>query len=125
MGKRNPTLNRTDKIYKVKLILAHLPKFRHSYNTRQHLTLDERMIPAKNRLAIQLYIKDKPTKWGSKSFLLCESGTGYIINTAICSGKTDAVIENDELGTTANVLCSRIQGARVDQRAHIVFVDRF
>ena len=39
----------------------------------QQLSLDEGMIPTKNRLAIKQYIRDKPVRWGIKSFLLCEA----------------------------------------------------
>ena len=54
---------------------------------RQYTSLDEGMIPTKNRLAIKQYIKDKPIKWGIKSFLLCESETGYILHAMACSSQ--------------------------------------
>ena len=56
-----------------------LPLFRRYYSPRQQLSLDEGMIPTKNRLAIKQYIRDKPVRWGIKSFLLCEAKTGYIL----------------------------------------------
>ena len=33
----------------------------------------EILIPSKNRLSFKQYIKDKPVKWGIKSFMLCYS----------------------------------------------------
>jgi len=51
-------------------------KFQHFYVPSQCMSLDEGMIPAKNRLAIKQYIRMKPVKQGIKSFLLCESDTG-------------------------------------------------
>lgn len=45
------------------------------------------MIPAKNKIGFQQYIKDKPVKWGIKSFLLCESKSWYIMNVDIYTGK--------------------------------------
>ena len=41
------------------------------------------MIPTNNRLAIKQYIRDKPVRWGIKSFLLCEAKTGYILDAEI------------------------------------------
>ena len=82
MDEEDTEIDKTDKIYKVQPFLEHLlPKFCHYYRLKQYLSLDERMIPTKNRLAIKQYRKDhKPTKWGIKSLLLCEGDTGYIVN---------------------------------------------
>ena len=45
-----------------------LPLFCLYYSQRQQL---KGMIPTKNSLAIKQYIRDKPVRWGIKSFLLC------------------------------------------------------
>ena len=80
VGEEDPTLDKTDKIYKVRPMLNQLlPMFRHYYNANQELSLDEGMIPTKNRLGIKQYIKSKPTKWGIKSFLLCDAYNGVKI----------------------------------------------
>ena len=44
-----------------------LPLFRRYYSPRQQLSLDEGMIPTKNRLAIKQYIHDKPVRWASRA----------------------------------------------------------
>ena len=64
-----------------------LPLFRRYYSPRQQLSLDEGIIPTKNRLAIKQYIRDKPVRWGIKSFLLCEAKTGYILDAEIYTGR--------------------------------------
>ena len=76
-------------------------------------------------MGFKQYIKDKPPKWGIKSFLLCESETGYIINAEIYTGKTVDVDVNTDLGVTGNVVCRLIREAHVDQKHRIVYVDRF
>ena len=56
-------------IYKVRKLLDILsPRFLSEYNTHEELSIDEAMIPFKGRLSIKQYMKDKPTKWGNKSF---------------------------------------------------------
>ena len=45
------------------------------------------MIPTKNRLAIKRYIRDKPVRWVTKSLLLCEAKTGYILDAEIYTGR--------------------------------------
>ena len=41
---------------------------RRAYSAPFFLSLDEGMIPAKNRLAIKQYIPSKPIKWGHQGF---------------------------------------------------------
>ena len=42
------------------------PRSESEYHTHEDLSIDEAMIPFKGRLRIKQYMKDKPTKWGSK-----------------------------------------------------------
>ena len=68
-------MDKSDKIYKVRPMLNRmLPLFRRYYSPRQQLSLDEGMIPTKNLLAIKQYIRDKPVRWGIKSFLRGNDG---------------------------------------------------
>ena len=80
-------VHKSDKIYKVRPMLDRMLCFFHRYySPRQQLSLDEGMIPTNNRLAIKQYIRDKPVRWGIKSFLLCEAKTGYILDAEIYTG---------------------------------------
>ena len=81
------------------------------------------MIPTKNRLAIKQYIKDKPTKWGIKSFLLCESQTGYIVNAEIYTGA--APIVATELGAVGNTVARLLISREKEKKAHIIVMDRY
>ena len=83
VDQQDPNIDKSYKIYKVRPMLdVLLPRFRHHYNLGQQLSLNEGMIPTKNRLAIKQYIKDKQIKWGIKCFMLCEGRTGYIVSTS-------------------------------------------
>ena len=103
IDEKDGTIDKTNKIYKVRPILnTLLEKFRYYYLPKQFLSLDEGMIPTQNRLEIKQHIKDKPIKFGIKSFILCEVDTGYIAASEIYTGKSDTEVEN--LGVTGNVL---------------------
>jgi len=68
---KDPNLNKSDKLYKVRFIIEHLlQKFQHYYSPQQMLSIGEGMVPSKNRLSLKQYCKDKPTKWGMKTFIL-------------------------------------------------------
>lgn len=101
-----------------------LPKFRHYFIPKQYLSLDEGMIPTKNTLAIKQYIKDKPVKWEFKSFLMCESETGYIMHAEIYTRKNSGLYV-DELGATGSVVVRLATAAGLAQKNHILVMVRF
>ena len=117
-------VDKTDAIYKVRPFLNFLlDKFRFYYQPKQHLSLDEAMIPLKNRLAIKQYIKDKPAKFGVKSFVICEGETGYILGAEIYTGRTRQEI--DGIGITGNVVNRLLTSAEADGKRHILVMDRY
>ena len=68
-----------DKLFKVRKLLDLLCLlFESDFNMHQSCTIDEAMIPFKDRLKFKQYMKDKPTKWGIKVFVLANSQTGYV-----------------------------------------------
>ena len=124
IDEEDQAIDKADKIYKVRLMLnTLLKKFQKEIKPNQHLSLDEGMLPTKNRLGIKQYIKDKPTKWGIKSFLLCESDTGYIINAEIYTGAAE--ITDDTLGMAGNTAVRLVKNCKLDGKCYIVVMDRF
>lgn len=57
------------------------------YQPRQQLAIDERMVKSRHRSGIRQYIKDKPTKWGIKLWVLADSSNGYTIDFNVYIGK--------------------------------------
>lgn len=53
----------------------------------QAISIDERMVAFKGRVGMKQYIKDKPTKWGFKLWVLADSSTGYTYKFSIYTGK--------------------------------------
>ena len=53
----------------------------------QQCSVNEAMIPFKGRLAFKQYMKDKPTKWGIKVFVLADATNGYIKAFQVYTGK--------------------------------------
>ena len=80
--------NKTDKLFKVRhfvdLVTA---QFSENYTLYQPVTIDEAMIPYKGRLSFKQYMKNKPTKWGIKVFVLSDATNGYIYRLQIYTGK--------------------------------------
>ena len=72
-------------------------RFLHDYIRRKcmklfqpysNVSIDERMVRNKGRYSFRQYIKDKPTKWDMKLFVLADSSSGYTFNFEVYTGKT-------------------------------------
>ena len=91
-----------DKLFKVRAFLdLILPTFESEYTPNQSVTIDEAMIPFKGRLGFKQCIKNKPTKWGIKAFVLSDATNGYVYRSQIYTGK------NAETNASAG-LCTRV-----------------
>ena len=53
----------------------------------QNISIDERMVAFKDRIGMKQYIKDKPTKWGFKLWILASSDPGYTYKFQVYTGK--------------------------------------
>lgn len=88
VNENDPALDKNDKIYKARPVFNRLLKIlKHYYVPKCETSLDEEMIPTKNKLSFRQYIKDKPKCCGIKTFLLCNSENGYILNAEVYTGR--------------------------------------
>ena len=90
VDEQNPEVNKMDKIYKSRPIIV--ANFQRHCVTAYELLFHEDMIPTKNSLSIKQYMKDKPIKWGLKTFLLHKSKICYIMNAEIYTEKSTTQI---------------------------------
>lgn len=68
------------------------------YQPRQQVAIDERMVKSRHRSGIRQYIKDKPTKWGLKLWVLADSSNGYTVDFNIYIGKGAQQVGANGLG---------------------------
>ena len=69
-----------DYLYNLRKLLDFFsPLFQSEYNTHEELSVDEAINPFKGLLSIKQYMKDKPTKWDIKVFVLADTMNGYTI----------------------------------------------
>ena len=109
-----------DKLYKVRKYVDLITcQFSANYTLHQPVTIDEAMIPFKGRLTFKQYMKNKPTKWGIKVFVLSDATNGYIYRIQIYSGKN---LDCDvDVGLCSRVLLELMS----DLHGHHLYTDNY
>ena len=112
-----------DPLFKVRKYLDLItPKLESEYNPHEHLTIDEAMIPFKGRLGFKQYMKDKPTKWGVKVFVLSDATNGYVHRLQVYTGK-NSELSTHEQGLSTRVVLELLQG--MESAQHKVYMDNY
>ncbi|KAG8224183.1 hypothetical protein J437_LFUL002305 [Ladona fulva] len=101
----NPKLN---KIWRVHQMLEE--KFRELYTPERDITIDESLLLYKGRLGWRQYMPQKRARFGIKTFMLCESKSGYVWSTVIYTGKgTIRGKESEKLSMSTQVVKSLME----------------
>ena len=115
------TEDKTDKLSKAKFLLDYIRrKCRRLYQPEQNISIDERMVKNKGRYNFRMFMKDKPTKWGMKLWVLADSRTGYTYNFDVYEGKGTLAY----FGSLAYQVVMRLLCDLFGQGYHL-FVDNF
>ena len=74
---------------KLRFFLEYLiTRYKENYIPEEHLAIDEHLTLWKGRLNFRIYISTKRERYGVKTFMLCESKMGYLLNFIIYAGAT-------------------------------------
>ena len=113
-----------DKLYKIRPFLDTIvPAWQQAYYPSENMSVDESIVAFKGRSAIKVYKPAKPHKWGLNAWVLAESGTGYVYNWNLYTGKTAQQHNGDGVSLTQKVvvdLCNAVK-----DRGHTIFMDNY
>ena len=111
----NASQDAMDKLYKVRPVLDYIVgKFKELYQPGQNICIDEGMMQWRGRLSFRVNNPQKPVKYGIKSYILCDSRTGYCFNMRPYVG------EHSTLPDTVFDLLDRLPG-----HGYTLFMDNF
>ncbi|KAG8226635.1 hypothetical protein J437_LFUL005286 [Ladona fulva] len=99
-------------------------KFQDAYTPERNVTIDESLMLYKGRLGWIQYIPMKRARFGIKTFMLCESKSGYIWSTIIYTGK-GTLVDSDipEQPVTTQVVTALMKPLL--NKGHCVTTDSF
>lgn len=113
--------NPKDKLTKVRTLMEFIRrKCMKLYQPYQNISIDERMVKNKGRYGFRQYIRDKPTKWGMKLWVLACSQSGYTYNFDIYLGKNS---NSSSFGLAYDVVMNLVQS--VANQGYHLFFDNF
>ena len=95
------------------------------YTPKQNIAIDESLLLWKGHLTWKQSILSKQARFGVKSFLLCESESGYIWRSLIYTGKemTDALVGDQYHYVATKIVLGLLQGLL--DKGYTLFVDNW
>jgi hypothetical protein len=110
-----------DKLCKVRFLFEIIRrKCMKLYQPDINISIDERMVRNKGRFSFRQFIRDKPTKWGMKLWVLADAKSGYTYNFDVYLGKTETP---STFGLAYGVVMKLI--AMLFDQGYRLFVDNF
>ena len=77
-----------NKLRKVESFIEDFKKLcKELYVPQKYVAVDERMVKSRHRSGFRQFMKDKPTKWGIKLWVLADSANGYTVDFNIYIGR--------------------------------------
>jgi len=114
-----------DKLYKIREICDKLrQRFQEAFYPFQNLCIDESLLLYKGRLSFKQYIPSKRNRFGIKSFVLCDTKSGFVQDFIIYNGSLTTVdCVNEFIGKSGNIVMELLKPYL--GKGHTLYVDNW
>lgn len=115
----------SDKLYKIREICDMLRQsFRKVFYPFENLCIDESLLLYKGRLSFKQYIPSKRNRFGIKSFILCDTQSGFIQDFIIYNGAlSSATCESESIGKSGAIVMQLLKPYL--HKGHTLYVDNW
>lgn len=97
--------------------------FSKSFIPFRNLCIDESLLLFKGQLGFKQFIPSKRSRFGIKSYLLCDCETGYVLDLIIYTGKDSEIVNSEDLGTSGAIITTLMTNYL--NKGHCLFVDNW
>ncbi|KAL2731776.1 LOW QUALITY PROTEIN: piggyBac transposable element-derived protein 4-like [Vespula squamosa] len=113
----------TNKLYKIREICDKLRQsFQQAFHPFENLCIDESLLLYKDRLSFKQYIPSEGNTFGIKSFILCDTQSGFVQDFIIYNRSlTDC--ENEFIGKSGNIVMELLKSYLGED--HTLYVDNW
>ncbi|KAK2575766.1 hypothetical protein KPH14_003655 [Odynerus spinipes] len=121
----NETTNQ-DALIKIRSIIDRLRNpFSRAFYPNKHLCIDESLLLFKGRCFFKQYIPSKRSRFGIKSYVICDCHTGYIQDFIVYCGKCTEINNNysTEIGKSGNIVMTLMEPYL--NKGHVLVTDNW
>lgn len=112
-----------DSLFKIRKIIDTVRvTFRSAFNPYKKLCVDESLLLFKGRLSFKQFIPSKRSRFGIKTFVLCDCKTGYVLDFIVYTGTTTE-IDVHNLGKSGDIVATLMKPYL--ERGHTLYVDNW
>jgi hypothetical protein len=112
-----------DRLYKIRHVVDSLrTSFKSSFSPYQDVVIDESLLLFKGRLSFKQYIPSKRSRFGIKTFVMCDCKTGYILDFIVYTGAVSD-IDVSGLGKGADIVSTLLYPYL--HKGHTLYVDNW
>lgn len=119
----NSVDNGGDRLFKIRGIVDRIRNtFQNSFVPYRKLCIDESLLLFKGRLIFKQYIPSKRSRFGIKTFVICDCQTGYVLDFVVYTGaKSD--IDEVGLGKSGDIVATLLKSYL--NKGHTVYLDNW
>lgn len=112
------------RLSKIKVVVDMFRKsFSQNFQPFRNLCIDESLLLFKGNLSFKQFIPSKRSRFGIKTYLLCDCETGYVLDLIVYTGSDTEILDTEGLGLSGAIVTTLL-GPYLN-KGHCLFIDNW